>query len=83
MLKITVDEDKISEGMIILEGEVNDFSRTLEKWIFIQLFPVIGNRGWILYALTILFLSLGIYSVIILFRRFLKVELNIEGEGEL
>jgi hypothetical protein len=72
MLKITVDEDKISEGMIILEGEGNDFSRTLEKWIFIQLFPVIGNRGWVLYALTILFLSLGIYSVIILFRRFLK-----------
>ena len=72
MLRITVDEDKISEGMIVLEGEAGDFCRTLIKWIFIQLFPAIGDRGWILYVLAVLFLSLGIYSVIILSRRFMR-----------
>jgi hypothetical protein len=74
ILKITVDQDKITEGMIILGGERSDLSRTLIKWIFIRLFPVVGSRGWILYTLTVLFLSLGIYSVIIFSRRFLRTK---------
>ncbi len=72
MLRITVDQDTVSEGMIILGGEARDLGQTLKKLIFVRLFPVIGSRNWILYTLSVFFLSLGVYSVIILFRRLLK-----------
>ena len=72
LLKITVDENLISEGMRILSGEVYHPIRTVKKSICVRLFPMIENRNWILYTLAILFLSLGIFSVIILSRFYLK-----------
>ena len=39
ILRITVDENAISEGMIVLPGEVSSFSGTLKKMTFIHLFP--------------------------------------------
>jgi hypothetical protein len=67
ILKITVDENTISEGVMILPGEVSSFSGTLKKWTFIHLFPIVINRGWILYFGVFLFLFWSIYSVIIIF----------------
>jgi hypothetical protein len=65
ILRITVDENTISEGMMILPGEVRSFSGTLKKWTFIHLFPAIDRMDWILYIFVLLFLCAGIYSVII------------------
>ena len=72
LLKITVGENLISEGMRIPSGEVYNPIRTVKKSICVCLFPMIENRNWILYTLAILFLSLGIFSVIILSRFYLK-----------
>ena len=66
ILKITVDENTISEDMMILPGEVSSFSGTFRKWVFINLFPILINRSWVLYFGVFLFLSWGIYSVIVL-----------------
>jgi len=65
ILRITVDENMISEGMMVLSGEVSSFTGTLKKWTFIHLFPVIDHRDWILYVFVLLFLCAAIYSVII------------------
>ena len=64
IMRITVDEDMITEGIITLPGEVISFSGTLEKWLFIQVFPVVKDRGWIFYSLLIIFLFWAIYSVV-------------------
>jgi hypothetical protein len=73
ILRITVDENTISEGMMILPGEVRSFSGTLKKWTFIHLFPAIDRMDWILYIFVLLFLCAGIYSVTILV---LKINTN-------
>jgi hypothetical protein len=74
LLSITVDENKVSEGVLVLPGEVRSFSGTLEKSTFIHLFPMIQDRGWGLYVLFIFFLFWSIYSVRIFFYQFLKKE---------
>jgi len=74
LLSITVDENTISEGVIILPGEVRSFRQTLEKGTFIHLFPMIKERGWSLYVLFIFFLFWSIYFVKIGFRQILKKE---------
>jgi hypothetical protein len=72
LLKITVDENAISEGVLVLPGEVRSFSATLEKGTFIHLFPMIQERGWVLYVLFILFLFWSIYSVKMSWHQFLQ-----------
>ena len=72
LLKINVNESIIIEDMMILHGEVSNFSRTFKKWIFIHLFPIIENRRWLLYFGVILFLSWSTYSVICLVNSFKK-----------
>jgi hypothetical protein len=71
ILRITVDENTISEGIIVIPGEVISLSGTLRKWTFIHFSPFIKDRGWILYFGVILFLSWGIYFVVC-FVSFLK-----------
>ena len=81
ILRITVDENTISEGMIVLPGEVSSFSGTLKKMTFIHLFPMIPlmkEGRWGLYLLFILFLSWGIYSVRMLFHSIPKKGENIK-----
>jgi Icc-related predicted phosphoesterase len=74
LLSVTVDENKMSEGLIVLPGEARSFLGTLKKGTFIHLFPMIQERGWVLYVLFIFFLFWSIYSVKIFFRQFLKKE---------
>jgi hypothetical protein len=64
IIRITVDEDMITEGIITLPGEVISFSGTLKKWLFVDVFPIVKNRGWIFYSLLIIFVFWGIYSVV-------------------
>jgi hypothetical protein len=78
ILKITVDENTISEGVMILPGDVSSFIGTLKKWTFIHLFPIINHRGWILYVFVLLFLCVGIYSVIMFF---LHINKSAHGGG--
>ena len=66
LLKITVDEDQVTEDMMVLQRDTKNLIRTLKKWCFISLFPILSNRGWILYGFLILVLCWGVYSVIIL-----------------
>ena len=72
LLKITVDENRVNEGILILQGQGSNLGWVLKKWIFVRFFPVIADREWILYALAVLFLLLGSYSVIIFFHSFLR-----------
>jgi hypothetical protein len=74
VLSIRVDENTVSEDVIVLQGEVRTLLGTLEKGTFVHLFPMIYGRGWVLYVLFIFFLFWGIYSVKISFRQFLKKE---------
>jgi hypothetical protein len=67
LLNITVDGNTISESLIVLPGEARSFLGTLEKGTFIHLFPVIQEKGWVLYVLFIFFLFWSIYSVKICF----------------
>ena len=68
ILKVNVDENILSEEMMVLKGWVF-FENVLNEWIFTRLFPIIQNRGWILYLGVILFSSLGIYSAFVFFFR--------------
>jgi hypothetical protein len=63
MLKVNVDENIVSEEMITLKGEMY-IEDAFEGWIFTHLFPILQHRGWVLYFLFSLFLSLSIYSFI-------------------
>jgi hypothetical protein len=72
LLSITVDENTISEGVLVLLGEARSFGATLEKGIVIHLFPIIQERGWMLYVLFIFFLFWSIYSVKISVHQFRK-----------
>ena len=74
LLSITADENTVSEGVIVVPGEVRRFRGTLEKGIFIHLFPIMKDKGWGLYVLFVFFLSSSIYSVKIFFYHFLKKE---------
>jgi hypothetical protein len=69
----------ITEGIFILPGEVITFSGTLKKWLFIDVFPIVKDRGWIFYSLLIIFLFWAIYSVVNLatFSRWEGVNLRI------
>jgi hypothetical protein len=74
LLSITVDENIISEHVIVLPGEARSIGGIVEKETFIHLFPMIQERGWVLYVLFIFFLFWGIYSVKICLRQFRKRE---------
>jgi len=76
LLKINVDENIITEDILVLQEEVSNFRRTFKKWTFTHLFPIIENKVWILYIGVIFTLSWGIYSVIILLRYLKKFEKN-------
>ena len=62
LLKITVDKDSISEGILVLRGEANDLTETWNKWTFIHLFSTIERYPWTLYAFFLLTLFCGIFS---------------------
>jgi hypothetical protein len=64
IIRITVDKDMTTEGIITLPGEATSFSGTLKKWLFIDVFPLIQNGHWILYCLLIICSFWGIYSVV-------------------
>lgn len=64
ILRVSVDENKISEDVLTL-GTRLDFENRFEEMMFTRVFPIIQNSGWILYVLCLAFLSWGGYSVII------------------
>jgi Icc-related predicted phosphoesterase len=72
LLNVTVDENRVSEGLIVLPGEARSFGGTLEKGIVVHLFPMVQERGWALYVLFIFFLFWSIYFVKISFHQFRK-----------
>ncbi len=72
LLKVTVDEDQITEDMMVLKTNTRNLIRTFKKWCFISLFPKLSNRGWVLYGFFILVLCWGVYSVIIAVRHLRK-----------
>jgi hypothetical protein len=61
ILRVSVDNDIINEEVITLSDEFS-FEDSFEEMVFTKFFPIVQNRGWILYGLFFLFLSLGIYS---------------------
>ncbi len=63
ILKVDVDEHIIKENLITLK-ESFAFEDSFEKRVFTQVFPIVQDKGWILYAGTIIFLSWGICSFI-------------------
>ena len=67
MLKITVDENIISEEMMIHPWKFGSFTGVLRPWVLVHLFPLVGHRVWILYVGLFLFLSWTIYSGIMFF----------------
>lgn len=62
VMRVTVDREMISEEMMTIEKRLGLFN-SLEEWSFVRLFPIIENMEWVLYTLTTLFISLGIYSI--------------------
>ena len=68
IMRVTVDENSISEGMIVLQGAGINFSWTLKRWVFIGLLPTFNEKIWVLYVLPFFFLFWGIFSI----RMFLK-----------
>ena len=63
ILRVSVDNDKISEDLITMQ-ETFSIEDSYENWVFLHLFPVLENRGWILYTVTSIFLGLTVYSLI-------------------
>lgn len=63
LLRVTVDEHSVSEGMMIYPGMVLDLRGALKKWAYIHFFPLIG--GWVLPVLFMCGLALAFLSVII------------------
>ncbi len=78
LLRITVDENGFSEGIMISPGTVVDIRGTLKKGMFIHFFPVIKDRGWILYLLFLCFFAWGISSVAIFSRLVKAKKMNIK-----
>ncbi len=62
ILRVSVDNDIISEDVITLSRRWISFEDIFEERIFTRLFPTVHDRVWVLYGLFFLFLSLGIYS---------------------
>jgi Calcineurin-like phosphoesterase len=63
ILKVNVDHDTISENLI-MAPEGSSFEDIFENWVFLHLFPLIEERGWILYLPFGLFLSTGVCSLL-------------------
>jgi hypothetical protein len=59
IMKITVDENGMSEGMIILKKEAGNLREAFKKWGFIQLFPILKDSVWIIYLLVAILLVLS------------------------
>jgi hypothetical protein len=71
LLRITVDKDGFTEGMMISTDTRKEIREVLKEKMFVHLFPRIEDKGWVLYLLFVSFLVWGISSVII-FSRLLK-----------
>jgi hypothetical protein len=65
ILRIGVDGNRVSEELMTL-GMSTDFESGFEEGVFTRVLPLIGNSGWVLYILFVVFLSCAVYSVIIL-----------------
>ena len=61
ILKVTVDHDRIAEGVITTQGDLGLEDR-LEEKVFTFLFPIVQNRFWILYFIFAIFLIGSGYS---------------------
>jgi hypothetical protein len=68
ILKITVEEEMIREGMIILKGGEVHSREILKKWVFIHLFPILKGSGWMLYLVLVILLIISGFF----FYKFLK-----------
>ena len=57
LLKITIDENMVSEGIMILGADGNNLKETFKKWIFIHLFPILPNPTWVFYLVFVIFIT--------------------------
>jgi len=64
IMRVTIDENGVNEGIMILPGEVSNFRRTMGKWMFINLVPALENKNWVIYSLLIVFSFWAIYSFV-------------------
>ena len=71
LLKVTVGEALVAEQMITLQDRFG-ITHRLNEWIFINFFPLIQNRGWILYGTTFLLISWGVTSLILFIKSLMK-----------
>ena len=46
-------------------GTRMDIENRFERMVFTRIFPIVGNSAWVLYVLLLVFLSWGVYSVMI------------------
>lgn len=78
ILKITVDQEFMSEEIIISKGEGISLLWRLKKFIVLNLFPFLNGRLWIVYIIFLSFLGGGIYSAIMLFFNIKKRRIQVE-----
>jgi len=64
ILRVTVDENKMSEEVITL-SKMTNLEDAFEEMIFTKIFAVIQNKSWVLYVLFLLFSVAAIYSLIL------------------
>lgn len=69
LLKITIDENMVSEGIMISGAEGNNLRKPFKKWIFIHLFPMLPNSIWIVYMSFFILITLAGFFCL----KFLKV----------
>ena len=71
IIRVTVGDNQVSEELIVLNKETGlmHLEDNFEALMFTKLFPVIGDRLWVLYSVFCLFSFLGISSFIFLLRK--------------
>jgi len=67
ILRVTVDQDKVAEEVITVQGQIGLEDR-FEEWAFANVFPAIQRCAWILYLIFV-FLLMG---SVFLFIKFVK-----------
>jgi len=72
LLRITVEKDGFSEGMLIAADTRTDLRDVLKRKMFVHLFPRVEGKGWFLYLLFMCFLVWGVFSAVVFIRSLKK-----------
>ena len=74
ILKVTVGSNHVTEQMISPKDSVYLDDPLNEEWIFVNLFPLIQGRIWILYGTTLLLVSWVVVSLIVFIKSFRRAK---------